>query len=170
MYQKELYVDGYTIDQEIMEKAESAALRHIRRSNERIGILRRLTVLNGRYITKRIDDELKAMFPEYRYVHVSKAGTYSTTLSIYFSNGECQSDICIDIADKETRRASLTKINNQIEREEKNIQAFAEAMKVFRENAAQWNNLISYAATIYGPLYTLLSKCGDYRAEHFCRL
>lgn len=169
MHQKQLYVDYLTIDPETMDQAESAALRRISRYREKINLLRRLTALNGRYITKRLDDELQARFPEYSRVFVGKTGTYSNTISVYFC-GNGHDLIAIEIASLDNRRASLTMINGQIEALENEIAEYQTAMQNFRENAAQWNNLMNYAATIYGPLYSLLINCKDYRAEHICRL
>lgn len=155
MYDRKMWVERFIVDQEKMQAAEAATMKRIERNKLEIILLRRLVSLNGRYVTKRIDPQLQALFPEFEKVYLGKSSSYTHTLSarIYARQNDW---INLDIATDENRRVSLEMINKQIEMRESEIQADYAALEVFRENAAQWNNLMAYAATIYSPICHVL--------------
>ena len=157
-----------TITEEMMEKSEISILRTIQRNREKIRLLRRLAVLNGRYVTKRLDPKLKELFPEYLHAYIGKSSSYSHRLSVHISANAAEGwyeTLHLDIALDTERRVSMTLINEQIEAAQKEIEADTAALQSFRECAAQWNNLIAYAAAIHETLSRCLRNCGDYKAE-----
>ena len=166
---KEMFVYDITIDEDMMQQAEAAALRQIQRCKERAALLARLIPFDGRYVTRRLEPEFAAAYPEFKFVHVGKRSSYSSTLALHLNNGGNRYEE-FDLASPDDRRGSLDMIKRQMEAEEKEAQEYADALSIFRENAAQWNNLMAYAATLYGPIYTMMGKCRDWRADRIRRL
>lgn len=166
---KEMFVYDITIDEDMMQQAEAAALRQMKECKERAALLSRLIPFEGRYVTKRLEPEFAAAFPEFPYVRVGKRSSYCPTLCLHLSNSGNRHEE-FDLASPEDRRVSLDMIKRQMEAEEKEAQEYADALSIFRENAAQWNNLMAYAATLYGPIYTMMGKCRDWRADRIRRL
>ena len=170
MYEHQLDTYSLTLDEETIENAETRTIRRINRLKEGITLLKRLEALDGVYITKRLDDKIKAMFPEYKSAYIGRSGSYDSCLYVYLSNGVYKDDFTFAIATREERRGSLTMMNNSKKRMEEELETLTASLAVFRENIAQWNNLMRYAATIYGPIYNVARNSTEYRAEKFCRL
>jgi len=168
MYEHQLDTYSMTLDEETIENAEACTLRRIKHKKEEIRLLRRAEALNGVYITRRLDDKIKSMFPEYQFAYIR--GHHDNFLYLFISNGVYNEGFDFCIGKRDDRRGSLEMINRQRESAEAEIETLTASLAVFRENIAQWNNLMQYAATIYGPIYNVAQNSTEYRAEKLCRL
>ena len=170
MYEHQLDTYSLTLDDGTIENAEACTMRRIKRKKEEIRLLRRAEALDGVYITKRLDEKVKALYPEFQYAYIGSGGHYDDFLYLYLSNGVYINGFQFYIGKKGDRRGSLEMINRQRENAETEVETLTASLAVFRENIAQWNNLMRYAATIYGPIYNVARNSTEYRAEKFCRL
>ena len=163
------------ITPEMIEQVESKLRKEIEHEQERIRILKLLEPLAGKYCTKRIEPDLQALFPDYKSVYLHKE--YNNWLEVVLSNPGMDywhDAYHLTIADADIKRVDADRIKQQIETAEKEIKRLEELHNSFRENAAQFSNLLGYmkslAATMDSALTIACRKDPGYELRNLSEL
>lgn len=143
-----------TITPEMIETVESSLREQIRHEQERIACLHKLEPLAGKYVTKRLEPDIKAMFPDYTSCYLSK-DSYNGELTVILGKPGWrywEDDFHCKIGDSDTRRVDIDRIKTQIKKATEEIERLKTLHDTVRENFMQFANLLTYAKTLASPI------------------
>ena len=132
------------------EQARENALKGILHKRRTADAARRAAaLLAGKYITKRLEPELAAAFPDARRVYLYQP-SYGAQLflEVCYDGGDARDDnISIYLAQRDTRRINPEGLNERAANEEKEIARLENGLKQLDEYIAWYNSIArDYAA------------------------
>ena len=165
------------LQNETIEAIETGLRRRIESRKERINCLQRLAPLAGKYITKRLEPEIKEIFSEFPTAYISKdqySGKFSVVLSRPGWNIWYDAHWLI-VCNNETRRIDPAMIAPQIEETQKEIEKLSGMLENIRDQIVQFSNLMAYAQTLAAPICSACNAAinghsGMYAIENLLKL
>lgn len=147
-----------TITPELIETVEGKIRKEIKHQQQKISCLHQLEPLAGKYVTKRIEPELKALFPDYKSVYLHK-DPYCKKIELVLSNPGLDfwyEAFHFSITD-DSRRVDADLIKKQIEDAEKEVKRLEEIHNNFRDQAIKLGNLLSFLKSVGTSVYDALT-------------